>query len=1335
MSTLHQLTTLRDRRHPRSSALPIPSTAPWLRALLAAATLCLTAPATAATLLSAGFDAGEDGFAYIDDPFLNTIQPNYAAGDWQNNIGNTGGGLRVVLGGIDGADINDMSGGWAYTLDLTEPAQGVVLSFGYNLTQTGTYESDEYSRVLVSVDGALYGGGDKPFVDHIGGDGQSGDSDFSAYSSGVTAERSTGWLTFQVFLGDLGAGAHEIVIGGYNNKKTLSDESTEIRIDDVLITSGNPEPEPTAAQSIIDRLGPSEVAPADWQPMGAPGNAYTQFKSDIYTLSNFCGDLNGTEICDRYNMHTGPESASFVDAKQWVVEELEALGYTVERHAFFYSGNYRENVYATKVGETNPDQMYIVSCHLDGRGHERSGPSGAFTRPQGGAADDDASGCALVLAAARAFAADDVTTGKSIRFMFWNNEETGFDGSEAYRNDRNALRGVEEPAGSGLYPEPDWLGIIQHDMILFDHGDPAQPDQIQGADIDVEYRPGTTFAAQSKALTEALKAAAGRYNVQYPAEIGDFSEFTDDKPFWNFAPSVSVRENRRCCEISNNHPYYHNRGDLYENYSEDDYRLGFDTVRMTIGAVAQLAGASVGTNMPPTADALSVSVAEDSFVAMTLTGADDDGDTLTFAIASLPANGGLTGTPPNLTYTPNPNYFGTDDFSFTVNDGKVDSDPATVTINVTPVNDPPVAFDQLINIAPGETVAITLTGDDPDGDPLDYAVFGTPDGGTLSGTPPTLSYTANDGFIGTDTIAFSVTDSAGSDSDLAFVDIVVAIPDDPPVAESASVTTSENTPVAITLVGSDPNGDTLFYEVLTFPARGTLAGLEPNLTYTPAPGYSGADSFSFRVLGARDGDGDGEFFSEVDSLLYSEPATVAITVEAVNDPPTADSLAVVTQQGTPVDITLSGSDPDGDTLAFTVIDSPTNGTLSGAGSVITYTPDGAFVGADSFTYQAGDGQLSSAVAGVSITVAPAGPVVVFADDFETDKGWTRNPNDTDNALTGLWERADPQPTASGGVPLQLGDTVSGSQALVTGALAGSSVGSNDIDRGVTSIRSPLIALPADRAISLSLSYYLAHLSNASDADFLRVSVVGVAGTTTVLQELGANNTDAAAWEGLSISLDAFAGQTIALLIEAADNGGGSLVEAAVDDVQIVAGAPADTPLLSAGFDGNAEGFTYQDDSFRGTSAGYYARGDWDSAYGDGGGGLRVLLGGRDNSTVRGMSGGWQIDFTLDEARQVSISARVNLTQSSEYEDDEYSDALLSVDGALYGQGGEDYLARIVGNGNGGSARSTGWQTYQVDVGTLAAGTHRLVIGGYNNKKTYNNEATEVRIDGVVISTN
>jgi hypothetical protein len=142
----------------------------------------------------------------------------------------------------------------------------------------------------------------------------------------------------------------------------------------------------------------------------------------------------------------------------------------------------REQVFCTKIGTTRPDEMYIVGGHMDGHGW-------------GEAANDDGSGTALV------FSSPDVKTERSIRFILWNNEETGLNGARAYVEQRAALQGKETPAGSGRYPEPKWLGMIQHDMMMFDHGMPRadgtiSPEQRPEADVNIEFQVSSKFAAQ-----------------------------------------------------------------------------------------------------------------------------------------------------------------------------------------------------------------------------------------------------------------------------------------------------------------------------------------------------------------------------------------------------------------------------------------------------------------------------------------------------------------------------------------------------------------------------------------------------------------------------------------------------------------------------------------------------------------------------------------------------------------------------------------------------------------------------------------------------------------------
>jgi Zn-dependent metalloprotease len=184
------------------------------------------------------------------------------------------------------------------------------------------------------------------------------------------------------------------------------------------------------------------------------------------------------------------------------------------------------------------------------------------------------------------------------------------------------------------------------------------------------------------------------------------------------------------------------------------------------------------------------------------------------------------------------------------------------------------------------------------------------------------------------------------------------------------------------------------------------------------------------------------------------------------------------------------------------------------------------------------------------TCGGGGGTTIYSDTFESATGWTTNPNGTDTATTGAWERGDPEGTSSGGVTLQLGTTVSGTNDLVTARLAGASAGVNDVDGGTTSIQSPTITLPATGTLTLTFSWYLAHLNNATSADFFRASVVVGSTPTVVFSQAGAAANRAGAWASASVNLSGFAGQTIRIRFEAADASTASLIEAGVDNVTI-----------------------------------------------------------------------------------------------------------------------------------------------------------------------------------------
>jgi hypothetical protein len=246
----------------------------------------------------------------------------------------------------------------------------------------------------------------------------------------------------------------------------------------------------------------------------------------------------------------------------------------------------REQVYCTKVGARFPNEMYIVGAHMDGRGF-------------GEAANDDGSGTALVMELARIFSMPDVVTERTIRFALWNSEEGGLVGATAYVEQRQALQGKEDPPGSGRYPEPRWLGMIQHDMMMFDHGMPRpdgtiSPEQRPEADVNIEFQMNAKMSLEAQKLAWFFHAANAKYATDYPAQVGPHMTNTDSTPFMDVVAAISLRENERGVQIGSGwDPQWHQPTDLYSTYSDKDFRLGLNAAQTTLGAVAELAGASL----------------------------------------------------------------------------------------------------------------------------------------------------------------------------------------------------------------------------------------------------------------------------------------------------------------------------------------------------------------------------------------------------------------------------------------------------------------------------------------------------------------------------------------------------------------------------------------------------------------------------------------------------------------------------------------------------------------------------------------------------------------------
>jgi hypothetical protein len=395
-------------------------------------------------------------------------------------------------------------------------------------------------------------------------------------------------------------------------------------------------------------------------------------------------------------------------------------------------------------------------------------------------------------------------------------------------------------------------------------------------------------------------------------------------------------------------------------YTPDAGFFGADTVAYAVSdgaggsdtAVVSIVVNQPG-NDPPVANDQEASTIEDQPVSIALDASDPNGDPLTVTIDAGPDDGTLGGPGLNRTYTPDPGFFGDDTFSYTVADGRGGFDSATVTIHVGAVNDPPTASPQTATTDEDTSVAIVLNATDPDGDTLTYDV-GEPEDGTLTGTAPNLTYAPDAGTHGLDAFTYEACDT-NDECVTSGVSITVASVADAPTATDQLVTTDEDTAVDIVLDAVDEDGDDLTVTITGAPVSGSLTGSDLERTYTPGPDVNGGDAFTYEVC---------------DPSALCDTASVTIVIAAVNDPPTTQNQSVLTPEDTTVGITLAGGDVDGDELSFEITTQPTRGSLSGTAPSLTYTPEPNVFGTDAFTYVVEDGHGGSAPGTISIGVFP-----------------------------------------------------------------------------------------------------------------------------------------------------------------------------------------------------------------------------------------------------------------------------------------------------------------------------------------------------------------------------
>ena len=343
---------------------------------------------------------------------------------------------------------------------------------------------------------------------------------------------------------------------------------------------------------------------------------------------------------------------------------------------------------------------------------------------------------------------------------------------------------------------------------------------------------------------------------------------------------------------------------------------------------------------------------------------DEDEDELTAVKTSEPGHGSVNLSPDgSFVYTPAENYYGSDSFTYKANDSKADSEIATVSINITGVNDLPVADPQAVVTDEDTAVIITLTGSDVETGTLEYTVVNEPANGTLSGTVPDLTYTPDENFYGSDSFTFKVNDGT-EDSEAATISLTINPVNDAPVCLAADIITSKNIQGQTSPACSDVEGDSLTYSIVDLPANGTASIDTDMLTYVPDTDYVGSDSFTYK---ANDGFAD------------SNVADVNVTVNAENTMPVCSNIELVTDEDTAGQTDPDCIDLESSELTYSIAVQPLSGTAAVVEGQLVYTPAENFNGSDSFTYVANDGEIDSEASTVTVTVNAVNDAPVCAD--------------------------------------------------------------------------------------------------------------------------------------------------------------------------------------------------------------------------------------------------------------------------------------------------------------------------------------------------------------------
>jgi large repetitive protein len=445
------------------------------------------------------------------------------------------------------------------------------------------------------------------------------------------------------------------------------------------------------------------------------------------------------------------------------------------------------------------------------------------------------------------------------------------------------------------------------------------------------------------------------YHVITPPENGSISDFTVNGGVGlvTYTPSTNW-----------------NGTDLFTYYAQDDSDApnndsdDHGTVTITVTPI---------NNNTPITENINTSTDEDIAKEITLLGSDADNDNLTYTIVSNSSNGSVSLNGGIATYTPNTNWSGTDTFTYKVSDGNTDSNTSTTTITVTAVNDAPTVETYSSSTNEDIPITVSINQGDIDGDTATASIVSQPSNGTLSalisGTNTDFTYNPNTNWNGTDTFTYKATDPSGASSAITTGTITVISVNDLPDPTDIETTTLFNTSTVIVLSATDIEGlgAGFSYELVTTPSHASSWSGENNttnktmdFTYTPTTGWSGVDTFTYKV---NDGTDDSTHTGEIKITTLSTTQ---------NNPPIANNVTGSTNEDTAYNMTLNGTDSEGNALTYSIVSNPTNGTLGDIYDTteITYTPNANWNGIDTWVYQVNDGNSNSNTATATVTVVP-----------------------------------------------------------------------------------------------------------------------------------------------------------------------------------------------------------------------------------------------------------------------------------------------------------------------------------------------------------------------------